>query len=122
MSRFTSSRSHTRLCPPPNCRAQWRRLLAADGQGHVRERQLDAGRRAAGGAQHGHRAAPGVWGVLAPLQARHVRPLEQTAPQGQWRSRRRPLLPLKKFLFVFFFVCFKVVRYLRESRQLFLVE
>lgn len=47
------------------------------------ERQLDVGRRAAGGGQHGHRTETGIGDTLASVQARPVHPLEQTLSQGE---------------------------------------
>lgn len=70
------------LLPRLPCRAEQCRVSAA-GEGLVCERQLDVGRRAAGGGQHGHRTETGIGDYLASVQARPVHPLEQTLSQGE---------------------------------------
>jgi len=69
-------------------RAEQRRVSAA-GKGHVRQRQLDAGRPAAGAGQHRNGTETGHGDTLETLQACSVHPLEQTLPQGEDALPRR---------------------------------
>lgn len=88
--------------PPPSPSALPRRpeqcRPSATREGFLREHQLDAGRRAAGGGQHGHRTETGVRDAVQALQARPLHPLEQTLPQGERRRNHLKVQPSERSL------------------------
>ncbi|XP_035285979.1 double-stranded RNA-specific editase B2-like isoform X3 [Anguilla anguilla] len=62
---------------------------AVGGEVALLQRQLDGGRRPAGGDQRLHGPEVGLWGVVAALQTRPLRPLGR-APQQAWRKLAEP--------------------------------